>query len=243
MKKPTFTLHSPETDTEYWIYVKEPASPGPWVAVAFMDGDDMFADAVKSYIQATSQGTMPALLLVGVGYGGSFSKPANKRVRDYTTVKAHDEPSSGQSAKFREFLKNTLWPELGRRYPVNAKFRGLAGYSLGALLVLDALFQSQPFFTHFLAGSPSIWWGDSAILKQIASVHAQNPGLPGKLFLSVGEKDSESMTGDLVRLETQLAALPFPKLEATVRKFPDKHHFNATPISFETGLTALFGTP
>ncbi len=236
--KPAFKLPSTETGTEYWIHVAEPDAPGPWTAVVVLDGDDMFKPAVDARAKA---GVLPPLLIVGVGYGGSFSKPVNKRVRDYTPVKAHDEPTSGGAARFRRFLAHTLWPGLAKRYPVRQDRRGLAGYSLGALLVLDALFQPKPCFTHFLAGSPSIWWSDAAILKQVAAIRAQEPALPGKLFLSVGGKDSESMTGDLARLEKQLAALPFTRLEATVRRFPGKDHYNALPDAFTTGLGALFG--
>ena len=238
MKKPTFTLPSPETGTEYHLYVAEPKAPGPWVAVAVMDGDDMFKPAVAAYKKS---GVALPLLIVGVGYGASFSKPANQRVRDYTAVRAHDEPTSGGAVKFREFLQKRLWPELARRYPIRDDVRGLMGYSLGALLVLDAQFQAKPFFTHYLAGSPSIWWGDAAILGQISTLHTQQPEVPGRLFLSVGEKDSDSMTGDLARLETQLGELAFPKLEVSVRRFPKKNHFNCLPIAFETGITELFG--
>ncbi len=240
MPKPTFTLPSPETGTEYWIQVRKPKAPGPWMAVIVLDGDDMFAPAVKARDAAASR--MP-LLIVGVGYGGSFSKPVNKRARDYTPVRAHDEPSSGGAAKFRAFLKNTLWPELMRRYPIRDELRGIAGYSLGALLVLDALFQPEPFFTHHLAGSPSIWWGHGKILDQVGAAHARQPELPGKLFLSVGKKDTESMIRDLARLETQLGELAFPNLEVTVRRFPGKNHFNCLPIAFATGLAELFGRP
>jgi hypothetical protein len=236
--KPAFTLLSPETGTEYWIHVAEPAAPGPWTAVAILDGDDMFKPAVEARGQA---GVLPPLLLVGVGYGGSFNKPANKRVRDYTPVRAHEEATSGGADKFLQFLTHTLWPELARRYPIRDDRRGLGGYSLGALLVLHALFQPKPFFSHYLAGSPSIWWADAAILKQVAAIRTQEPLLAGKLFLSVGEKDSESMTGDLARLEQQLAALAFPRLAASVRRFPGKDHYNALPDAFRTGLGVLFG--
>lgn len=234
----TFTLPSPETGTEYWIQVEEPKVPGPWVAVAVMDGDDMFKPAVAAYKKADP--SLP-LLIVGVGYGGSFSQPVNKRVRDYTPVRAHDEPTSGGAAKFRAFLSHTLWPELARRYPIRDDVRGLMGYSLGALLVLDAQFQPAPFFTHHLAGSPSIWWAHAALLGQVSALHTQSPDLPGRLFLSVGEKDSDSMTGDLARLETQLGSLAFPNLDVTVRRFPRKNHFNCLPIAFETGLATLWG--
>jgi predicted alpha/beta superfamily hydrolase len=233
--KPAFTLPSPETGTDYWIHVRRPRATEPWTTVLVLDGDDMFTHAVK----ARDANQLP-LLVVGVGYGGGFNKPANKRVRDYTPVRAHDEPTSGGAARFRAFLEQTLWPELARRYPIRDDARGLAGYSLGALLVLDAQFQPKPFFTHHLAGSPSIWWADAAILTQVATLHAQQPSLPGKLFLSVGDKDSASMTGDLTRLESQLTSLAFPQLDVTVRRFPKKNHFNSLALAFTTGLAALF---
>ncbi|HWA25069.1 MAG TPA: alpha/beta hydrolase-fold protein [Lacunisphaera sp.] len=238
MVKPAFTLNSPETGTEYWIHIAKPKAPEPWTAVLVLDGDDMFKPAVTAYQKS---GVTTPLLIIGVGYGGSFAKPVNKRARDYTPVHAHEEATSGGAAKFRKFLRKALWPELARRYPIRDDVRGIAGYSLGALLVLDALFQPEPFFTHHLAASPAIWWGEAAMLGQVAALHAREPGVPGKLFLSVGEKDSQSMTGDLARLETQLGSLAFPRLEVTVRRFPGKNHFNCLPIAFETGLAALFG--
>lgn len=238
MPKPAFILSSPETGTDYRIHIRKPNAPGPWTAVVILDGDDMFTHAVKA--REKSDVTTP-LLIAGVGYGGSFAKPVNKRARDYTPVRAHEEPTSGGALRFRRFLKQTLWPELARRYPLRDDVRGLAGYSMGGLLVLDALFQPKPFFTHHLAGSPSIWWGDAAILTQVARIHTRNPALAGKLFLSVGEKDSKSMTGDLTLLENQLKSLGFPNLELTIRRFPRKNHFTSLPVAFTTGLAALFG--
>jgi predicted alpha/beta superfamily hydrolase len=237
MKKPSFVLSSPQTGTDYWVHVRKPRTPGPWIPVIVLDGDDMFTTAVKARDAAKSSAP---LLIVGVGYGAPIPKPGNKRARDYTPVQAHEEPSSGGAANFLTFLTATLWPELQKRYTLADDARGLAGYSLGALFVLYAQFQSQPFFTHHLAGSPSIWWGDGTMLEQVTAVHRANPDLRGRLFLSVGENDSHSMRGDLARLETQLGALAFPQLEATVRRFPRKTHMNAMPVTFATGLATLF---
>jgi len=241
MKKPAFKLQSPETGTEYWIYAEEPKSPGPWPVVAFMDGDDMFAGAVTAYHTITT-GKVPPLLLIGVGYGGSFGNAVNRRGRDYTPAAHSDEPSSGGADAFLDFLCGTLWPELARRYPIDPARRGLAGHSLGSLLVLHALLQAQPFFTHYLASAPSIWWADRAILRHAAGFRERQSVLPGRLFLSVGEEDSESMTGDLALFEKQLAAKPFEQLEVISRRFPKKNHFNVLGVSFQTGLEMLFGT-
>jgi predicted alpha/beta superfamily hydrolase len=141
-----------------------------------------------------------------------------------------------------KFLTVTLWPELVRRYPVDPARRGIAGHSLGSLLVLHALFQPRPFFTHFLASAPSIWWADRAILGQAAALRARQSHLPGRLFLGVGENDSESMTADLTLLETQLAARPFSGLDIDSRRFPDRNHYDVVPDAYAAGLKALFGT-
>lgn len=239
MQPATFKLPSPETGTEYSIYVQVPKTPGPWPAVAFMDGDFVFGAAKPGLPEPPAA---ESLLIVGVGYGAGFGQPANRRGRDYTPAAHADEPGSGGADAFLEFLAVTLWPELAKRYPIDAHARGVGGHSLGSLLVLHALFQPKPFFTHFLASAPSIWWADRAILRQAAALRAKQATLPGKLALSAGAEDSESMTGDLALLEQQLAEKPFRALEIVSRRFPRKNHFNVVPLAFETGLADLFGS-
>lgn len=239
MLQPAFKLPSPETGTEYWIYLEVPKAHGPWPAVAFMDGDDMFVAAKEAYHQLP-RGSVAPLLLVGVGYGGSFGRPVNRRGRDYTPANHSDEPASGGADAFLKFLTETLWPELAKRQPIDEARRGVAGHSLGSLLVLHALFQTKPFFTHFLASAPSIWWADRAILRQAAKLRSQQAELPGRLFLNVGDEDSDSMTGDLTLLEKQLAEKPFAELEIVSRRFPGKNHYNVLPVAFAEGLKELF---
>jgi predicted alpha/beta superfamily hydrolase len=239
--KPAFKLPSPETGTEYWIYEKAPAkAPGPWPVLLFLDGDDQFAPAVAAYRKLPAGAGVPPLLLVGVGYGASYGRATNKRGRDYTPAPHSDEPNSGGAGAFLEFLTLTLWPELAQRHPVNPGARGIAGHSLSSLLVLHALFQPRPVFTHFLASAPSIWWADRALLRQVAALRASQPALPGNLFLSAGAEDTESMLGDLALLETQLAAHPFAQLEVISRRFPQRNHFNVLPDAFATGMKDLF---
>ncbi|MBC7367613.1 MAG: alpha/beta hydrolase [Undibacterium sp.] len=243
--KPTFKLHSPETGTDYSIYVNAPRATkgaGPWPVVLFTDGDDQFTTAVAAYKKERAADRVPALILVGVGYGAVYAKPQNRRGRDYTPVAHSDEPSSGGADIFLDFIRTTLWPELARRYHVHASVRGIGGHSLGSLFVLHALFHKKPFFTHHLASAPSIWWADGAMLGQAKKLRTQKTKLPARLFLSVGENDSESMAGDLTRLEQQLIAKPFAGLDLMTRRFVDKNHFNVLPIAFGTGLGMLFAS-
>ena len=151
------------------------------------------------------------------------------------------EPESGGADAFVKFLAQTLWPELARRYRVREDVRGLAGHSLGSLLAVHALFQRSPFFNRVLASAPSLWWDNRAALCAAQNLQRTGVALPARLFLSVGEEDTPSMTGDLELLEQQLAALPFPQLEVVSRRFAGRDHYNVLPEAFRAGLAALFG--
>jgi predicted alpha/beta superfamily hydrolase len=240
--EPAFTLASPETGTEYRIFVEAPdaaTEPGPWPALAFLDGDDLFTPALDGYRAARAAAEIPPLLLVGVGYGASFGKPGNERVRDYTPSPIATEKGSGGSRAFREFLRGTLWPELLRRHPVRPDVRILGGHSLGSLLVLDALFQVRPAFTHFLASAPSLWWDERVLLGQAARLRKRQGNLPGRAYLSAGTEDSESMLGDLELLEDQLSSRPFAQLAVTFERIAGRNHYDVLPDAVRAGLRAL----
>ncbi len=245
MGSPVLTLRSRETDTDYRIYIEGPeekpnqAQPVP--VILFMDGDDQFRAAIDAYRAGRAAGEIPALLLVGVGYGASYTKPGNRRIRDYTPTAMATEAGSGGANEFLAFLAHTLWPELARRYAIRNDLRGIAGHSLGSLLVIHALFQRQPFFNRALASAPSLWWDDRAVLCSAQKLQRTGVALPARLFLGAGEDDTPSMTGDLDLLEQQLAALPFPSLEVVSRRFAGRDHYNVLPDAFGAGLRTLFG--
>ena len=239
---PDFTLRSPQNGTDYAIFLEKPSSAGrgPHPAVLFMDGDDQFRLAVEAYRDLRLANRVPSLVLAGVGYGASYMKPANKRVRDYTPTAMATENGSGGADVFIAFLAETLWPELARRYRLRDDARGLAGHSLGSLAVLHALFQRKPVFNRLLVSAPSLWWDNRAILCHAQNLQCTGVELPAKLFICVGEEDTPSMTRDLELLEQQLVALPFPRLETITRRFPQRDHDNVLPEAFREGLMALF---
>jgi predicted alpha/beta superfamily hydrolase len=240
-----FTIDSPGAGTRYHIQIEVQRSTSgaaePLPAVLFMDGDDQFRFAVEAAAAARAADEIPPLLLVGVGYGASYTKPANKRLRDYTPTALATEPESGGADAFLAFLTGTLWPELARQYGVRDDARGIAGHSLGSLLVVHALFKRRPFFNRCLASAPSLWWDNRAVLCTAQNLQRTGATLPARLFLGVGENDTPSMTGDLELLERQLDALPFPELEVVSRRFADRDHYNVLPDGFREGLKVLFG--
>jgi predicted alpha/beta superfamily hydrolase len=240
---PAFRLSAAGLATEYQIHTVVPdpaAEPGPWPAVLFMDGDDQFRFAAAAYAALRAEGGVPPLLLVGVSYGASYTKPANRRLRDYTPTALATEAGSGGADAFLAFLAGTLWPELARRYRLREDVRGLGGHSLGSLLALHALFQRRPFFNRVLASAPSLFWDDRTLLCSAGRLQRTGAALPARLFLSAGENETPSMLGDLEMLEAQLAAQPFAGLEVVSRRFADRDHYNVLPDAFAAGLKVLF---
>jgi predicted alpha/beta superfamily hydrolase len=210
-------------------------------AIAWMDGDMLFEPAVKTYRTMEAAGRAVPVFMIGVGYGVKFGQPGNERLRDCTPTRLGTEKNSGGADAFHAFLASTLWPELARRYPIDPQVRGLAGHSLGALLVLFGLFQAKPFFNRFMASAPSIWWDDRAILSRAVRLQTTGAALPARLHLSSGAEDTESMTGDLVLMERQLAIHPFPRLEVASTRFVGKNHYNVIPQATEFGLNYVLG--
>ncbi len=211
-----------------------------WPVVLCLDGDDQFDTLCAARTGLAGRPGFPEILLVGIGYGAGYREPANRRLRDYTPCPIVGGADGGGADAFLEFLSSAVWPELVRRYPVNRDIRGIAGHSLGALFGLHALFKPGLFFNRVLASAPSIWWGDRAILAEADALHAKGAVLAARVFLGVGERDSESMCADLDLLEAQLSARPFPELVISRARFPGKNHFNSIGAGFQAGLEALF---
>ncbi|MBL9207791.1 MAG: alpha/beta hydrolase [Opitutaceae bacterium] len=238
---PAFELLSPETGTTYFIFVEAPATPGPVQVMIFLDGDDQFRFASGAHRELVAAGQIAPLLLVGVGYGASYRAPGNRRGRDYTPTAMPGETDTGGADAFLRFLTATLWTELKRRYVVDESLRGLGGHSLGSLLALHALFQPAPFFQRFLVSSPSIWFDDRSLLRLAARHRDAQDTLPARVFLSLGEEDSPSMSGDLDLLEEQLRHRPYQFLDMVRARYPGRDHYNVVPLAFREGLKALFG--
>jgi predicted alpha/beta superfamily hydrolase len=238
---PAFTCHSPETGTDYPIYIDAPASKAPCSAVFTMDGDFFFDAAVAANRRLAATGRIPPAVIVGVGYGAGFGNPGNRRGRDYTPTASADEPESGGADAFLAFLTKTLWPQVARLHRLREDGRVIAGHSLGSLLVLHALFQERPFFDRALASAPSIWWDGRSILGLISKLRARRAKLAGRLYLGVGEKDTPSMLGDILLLENQLEKHPFSGLTVKSEQFAGQDHYNVVPLTIESGLVALLG--
>jgi predicted alpha/beta superfamily hydrolase len=241
----TLELLSQITGTTYNLHLSSdrPAAADKSAAplVLVMDGDDQFKFAAAAYEKLRAAQRVPPLLLVGLGYGASYQSKTNRRMRDYTPTVMKGEDGTGGAEPFRQALRDELIPFLEKRFGSDPTRRGIMGHSLGSLFALYAFFHEQPLFPCCLASAPSIWYDDRSILKIEADFASRHRVLPGRLFLSVGEEDSPSMTGDLALLENALEARPYASLTVAQRRFAGRDHYNVLPDAFSEGLVALYG--
>jgi predicted alpha/beta superfamily hydrolase len=239
-----FTLESKQLDTAYHLAVADVGAGGPRRLVVVLDADDQFEPAVAAAEAAAANGHTPPLRLLGVGYGGGYRSRANRRGRDYTPSRRADEPmENGGAEAFHGFLTDELLPWATDRFEFVAGDLGITGYSLSGLFVLYALLRVRPFFRRGLAASPSIWWDDRKILESVRASPSAPEAPAARLFLSVGDDDSPSMTGDLGLFTARLAAAQRRDLVWKEERLPGLDHYSALPASFRSGFEWLFAPP
>lgn len=103
-------------------------------------------------------------ILIGLSYAKG-ENGAVSRNRDYTPGGAGVRPSPerasgeyGQAAAYLQFLRDEALPVLERRYRIDPAKRIFVGHSYGALLGLHVLFTQPGLFSHYILGSPSLWF-------------------------------------------------------------------------------------
>jgi predicted alpha/beta superfamily hydrolase len=107
---------------------------------------------------------------------------------------------------FLRTIETEVKPRVAALAPVDRGDQVLFGHSLGGLAVVEALFTEPDAFRTFIAASPSIWWGETAVLAKEASFSARVAAGSSRprVLITVGAEESQ-----LPRLPPSMdAALP-----------------------------------
>jgi predicted alpha/beta superfamily hydrolase len=138
----------------------EPAPPGGFPVLTLVDGDALFATALSAArLQAGRpevSGVGPAVI-IGIGYPGAAPFDAERRRQDLL-------PAEGGADRFLDLIAGGILAQVERLAPIDRARLSLAGHSFGGLFALHALFTRPGLFRSHVAGSPSIWWEQRAIL-------------------------------------------------------------------------------
>jgi hypothetical protein len=162
---------------------------------------------------------LPNTILVGI---------ANiDRRRDFTFPTTIDKdkkdfPTTGQSAKFIDFIEAELQPFIERNYRTNAT-KTIIGQSLGGLVATEILFKKPQLFTNYIIVSPSLWWDHESLLTVQPAILQPGFAAPASVFIAVG-KEGKIMENDAKKLTAILKNGHKKNLTVNFEYFTDENH-------------------
>ena len=143
-------------------------------ALYILDGNAQFPLAVNAALghwtrlsgkeEPAQIATLP--LIVGLGYPEDKAYPLKARTRDYTFFAPGEAfAAGGGAADFYDFLRSKVRPYIETQYETDPGRQILAGHSFGGLFALYVLLNHPAAFDDYVIGSPSLWWGNGAIVS------------------------------------------------------------------------------
>lgn len=193
----TFEVRSAAGEA-YQVMVAWPEGVPPaqgWPVLYVLDGEDNFAIVALTARRLAKAGQRSGIdpgVVVAIAAG-----PLPRRVRDYTPpVPSYDIPAGqpanglaiGGAEAFLDLMSQRIMPEISGRWSVDPARATLVGHSFGGLLGLHALLTRPAMFGAVAAISPSLWYGDGLIDREMASPSPS--AVPRRLLVAEGDERS-----------------------------------------------------
>lgn len=153
--------------------------------LVLVDGHALFpvaATAARLQAQRPEATSVGPAVVIGIGYPGERPFDAERRQRDLL-------PVPGGADRFLDMIIGEILPAVTEIAPLDPARRALAGHSYGGLFALHTLFTRPGLFESLVAGSPSIWWQDRAILAAEEAFRRGGSGPAGRLLITVGSHE------------------------------------------------------
>lgn len=251
-KTERLVIDDPVSHRAYEVMVALPPSwrpDGPKLPVVYVT-DAPYAFPLLNAITGRfwrHEGQMGEFILVGLGYAVG-EDGATSRNRDYTPFPPRPEPGRyqdgqpyGQADAYLAFLEKTALPAIERAYRADGQQRTYMGHSYGALLGAQALLKKPGLFRHAVLSSPSLWFGQSQMLKDFGapSLPALPKGTQVLLYAGSFEVPAKGRTnprynrevdlaGDMQRLARLLRECA-PQAQVEAKVFDDEDHLSVFP--------------
>lgn len=230
-----------------------PAPAGGFPSLVLVDGHALFpvaATAARLQAQRPEATSVGPAVVIGIGYPGERPFDAERRQRDLLPV-----PDGAD--RFLDMIVDEVLPAVAQIAPLDPARRALAGHSYGGLFVLHALFTRPGLFESLVAGSPSIWWQDRAILASEEAFRRAGAAPAGRLLITVGGHEQDPLLAVTQQRAERLArarmcdnaAEMAERLSASGRvdcsftEFPGENHVSVIlPMLARTVAFTLAGT-
>jgi predicted alpha/beta superfamily hydrolase len=251
-----WTVPDPVSGRSYEVFVGLPASydkePGRRYPVVYVT-DAAYAFPLIGSISrrvGAGGGGLEDFILVGLSYAGG-DDPMKSRRRDYTFTP--NGPSSspkehlhGGGAAYADYVRNRVLPFVEGRFRTDPQRRIYMGHSYGGLLGAHFLFTQPTTFSHYILGSPSLWFDRRHMLDVEQRYAAANRDLPANVFLYIGAFETvkpgdaryidTDMVGDMRRFAQTLKARGYPGLTLDSTVIDGEDHLTVFPSGFTRGI-------
>jgi len=247
-----YIVHAGTRKLEYRILVSHPTGEAPpegYPVIYALDGHAVFhtlAEAAR--LQTRKPHGFDPVVVVAIGYPSGEAFDMARRCYDFTIPVRQgtlpqrpdgtDWPENGGADSFLDLLQREIMPMIAGKFTLDSRRQGLFGHSLGGLLVLHALFTRPEMFTHYIAGSPSVWWGELAVLHEQEKFSATYPllNLQRNLLITIGGDELTHMVEDAEMLAARLEPLAGSGLQVSLVKFIEENHISVLPAALSRML-------
>ncbi|MBB1444173.1 alpha/beta hydrolase [Pseudoalteromonas sp. SG43-3] len=242
-------LTEPSSKRVYSVYIQLPKSyknkPDKTYPVIYLaDAPYMFPIVAGATRFPMNPGKMQQAIIVAIGYEkGSIGSAS--RIRDYTPTFTKDwKKQTGNAQGHIKFIKNTVFPYIEQNYRASHTQKTYIGNSLGGLFGATILFTEPNLFSHYIIGSPSIWFDNNALLK----FKAHRPKTAIKVYISVGEKETpafgegQNMVEGAKQLVQKIDALNSDNIQLKSVVIEGASHATAFPTTAIQGLDWVYST-
>ena len=246
-----FAMHSAAVGDDYRILVRLPPGYATDLAkrfpIVFQLDATVFGPEFDTMSEQASQleeeGKIPEVIVVGVGWpydGAALGERG--RWRDFCLEYGDGTPAGANA--FLQFLREELLPKVDANYRTDpSRGRALSGHSLGGYFslytMLETGLETDPPFTRFIAGDPSISNDDWTLLSESEALSARTTSLPRSLYLLIARYDGAAQRIDFDELTSRLEA-HYPDLRLGTHVEPTDHGGAIAP-SFRNELEFVFG--
>jgi len=230
---------------EYEIQVHLPGgyanSDAKYPVVYLMDAQWDFPLVHSIYGEQYYDGFIPALIIVGVTWGGVNPNPDSLRVRDYTPTKVLQQPQSGGADRFLSFMKKELFPFIETNYRADPAKRVLMGCSLGGLFTLYSLFTQPELFNGYAAASPAIGWDRGIVNKYEKEFSSKKINRPVRVYITEG--DVERGRPFFERFISMMNERQYPDVQIQSKILENTGHSGTKNETYSRGLQYIFERP
>ena len=191
-----FILKS-KSGEKYKIFIARQKNIARYDRVVFMvDANAQVAMLLNSYAKIYANGAKQnakavsklskTVLIVGIGYDSPLAYDTKRRTRDLTPAASGEEyANGGGAAEFYDFVKDELFPLVEKKYSTAKSDKIYFGHSFGGLFGIYALLRDDGIFDEFFIASPSLWWGESQLIRDALDEGKLRSNLKAKFIMLV----------------------------------------------------------